>query len=355
MRFFEAQTLYAVTLVVTISIEIVAAEPVSSGWSKLPSLPNDEGFAGMFAGTSNGALIVAGGANIPKDKWSDVFQKVWHDTIFVLDTPNGKWKSEFRLPRPRGYGLAISANNSLMCFGGSDATRHYSDSFCLEWVDGRIITKPLPSLPIPCANTCGALVQRIVYIAGGIEMPPSTTAMHNFWSLDLDAKELAWKELPTWPGPERMLAVAGASHDAFYLFSGTSLSSNSAQKPVRTYLRDAYRYKSNEGWTRISDLPRSAVAAPSPAASIGSKLIVYSGDDGVNVAFNPINAHPGFPRDGLVYDVASDSWTVQDNGPFSRATASTVVWQNDYVVPSGEVRPRVRTPEVWSLPLNPLQ
>ncbi len=192
-------------------------------------------------------------------------------------------------------------------------------------------------------------------MAGGIETPSATTAMHTFWSLDLDSKELAWKELPAWPGPERMLAVAGASQDAFYLFSGTSLTPGSTNQPVRSYLRDAYRYKSDEGWKRIADLPRSAVAAPSPAASFGSKLVVYSGDDGANVSFHPVNDHPGFPRDGLVYDVASDSWTIDETGPFSRATASTIVWQNRFVVPNGEVRPRVRTPEVWSLPLQSMK
>jgi N-acetylneuraminic acid mutarotase len=175
--------------------------------------------------------------------------------------------------------------------------------------------------------------------------------MHNFWSLDLDSKELAWKELAAWPGPERMLAVAGAGHDAFYLFSGASLAPSPSNKPVRNYLRDAYRYKPNEGWKRIADLPRPAVAAPSPAASIGSKLVVYSGDDGGNVSFELVRDHPGFPRHGLVYDVVTDSWTLAENSPFSRASAPTVVWQNRFVIPNGEVRPRVRTPEVWSLPL----
>lgn len=34
-------------------------------WKQLPSIPDEEGFAGMYSGVSNGVLVVAGGANFP--------------------------------------------------------------------------------------------------------------------------------------------------------------------------------------------------------------------------------------------------------------------------------------------------
>src|SRR5204862_492855 len=82
---------------------------------------------------------------------------------------------------------------------------------------------PLPPLPLPCANACGAVVGRTVYIAGGIETPTATEALHTFWALDLDAQKPIWRELDPWPGPARMLGVAGALDDSFYLFSGAAL------------------------------------------------------------------------------------------------------------------------------------
>src|SRR5437899_785783 len=48
---------------------------ISLRWGKLPPLPDPEGFAAPFAGVSGGALIVAGGANIPGDRWADSFVK----------------------------------------------------------------------------------------------------------------------------------------------------------------------------------------------------------------------------------------------------------------------------------------
>jgi len=321
-------------------------------WDQLRAIPDHEGFAGAFAGVSGGALLVAGGANIPGDKWAEPFVKKWYDSVFVLTRPDAKWRTGFKLPRPLGYGVSISADDRLVCLGGSDSTTHYAEVFALFWHDGAIKRKALPALPMPCAMSCGALVGRTIYVAGGIETPTATTAMHNFWALDLDAPEPLWSELDPWPGPERMLAVAGALDGSFYLFSGAKLTAGDDGKSVREYLRDAYRFTPGEGWKRLADLPRATVAAASPAAALGSRLVIVSGDDGLNVTFQPVQKHPGFPRNALSYDMATDSWTVLDNVPISRATAPMVSWRERFIIPNGEVRPRVRTAEVWSLRLR---
>ena len=52
-----------------------------------------------------------------------------------------------------------------------------------------------------------------------------------------------------------------------------------------------------------------------------------------------------------IYDASTDAWTVLDGVPFSRATVPAVPWLGRVVIPNGEVRPRVRTPEVWSVQL----
>lgn len=327
----------------------MANEPKMMHWSKLPPLPDPEGFASPFAGVSAGVFIVAGGANIPGEKWKEPFQKVWSDRVFVLSKPDGAWREEFRLPGRRAYGISVSTGEGVLCFGGSDERAHYADAFQLRWEEGRLVRSTLPPLPRPCANACGALVGRTVYIAGGIETPTATEAMHSFWSLDLDAPGARWRELDPWPGPARMLSVAGVLDDGFYLVSGASLSAGPDGKPARTYLRDAYVYTPGKGWKRLADLPRAAVAAPSPAAVIDGKITLFSGDDGENVNFTPASQHPGFPRTALAYNPARDAWTERDGIPFSRVTAPAVPWLDQLVIPNGEVRVRVRTPEVWSL------
>ena len=319
-------------------------------WEKLPAIPDAEGFAGTFAGVSNGALIVAGGANIAGEKWGETFHKQWHDSVFVLEKPDGTWRSGFKLPRALGYGVSVTTERGVVCIGGSDSQRHHADVFLIEWRDGRIVTTALPALPKPCANACGALVEKVIYLAGGIETPDATTAMKTFWKLDLAAADPRWEAVEPWPGPERMLAVAGTVGNSFFIFSGAKLSAGADGKPAREFLRDAYRFTPGKGWTRIADLPRAAVAAPSPALrGAGKRLLIVSGDDGANVSFTPVREHPGFPRDVLSYDPERDVWSRAGDVPFSRATVPVVRWLGRDVIPNGESRPRVRTPEVWAV------
>jgi N-acetylneuraminate epimerase len=316
-------------------------------WSKLPSLPDPEGFAAPFAGVSNGALMVAGGANILGDNWADAFTKTWYDSVFVLGQPDGKWKSAGRLPKSIGYGVSVTVDDSVVCIGGSDSTRHFADVFAMKWKGGALNFTPLPSLPKPCANACGALLGRTIYVAGGIETPAATIALKTFWMLDLDDAVPGWREQEPWPGPERMLAVAAAHDGSFFVLSGAKLTAGADGRPVREFLRDAYRFTPGHGWRRIADLPRPAVAAPSPAPAVEGTLLVMTGDDGSNVNFKPLRAHPGFPRDALAYDVKKNLWTRTGGMPFSRATVPVVEWRGRLVVANGEVRPRERTPEVW--------
>jgi N-acetylneuraminic acid mutarotase len=324
-------------------------ETLNPNWKQLPPLPDRVGFAGPFAGVSEGALIVAGGANFPGAMPWDGGAKVWHDSIFVLPRPDGEWITGFKLPRPLGYGVSITTPDGVLCLGGSDAREHVRDVFLLRWRDGKIETRLFPPLPRPMANGCGALVGHTIYLAGGTERPDATNALKTFWALDLRRPKETWRELRPWPGPARMLAVAGASQGTFYLFSGVELTGDAAGKPVRRYLNDAWRFTPGNGWKRIADLPRAAVAAPSPAIVRGEKLLIVSGDDGGLVNFEPKAAHPGFPTDVLAYDPRADEWSRLGNSPLSRATAPVVEWRGLAVIPGGEPRPGRRTPEVWGL------
>jgi N-acetylneuraminic acid mutarotase len=318
-------------------------------WTTLAPLPDREGFAAPFAGVSGGALLVAGGANFPDRKPWEGGDKVWSDTVFLLDQPSGTWRKAGKLPRPLGYGVSVTTEDGVLCLGGSDAKRHYADAFLLQWSHGQLHRRRMPSLPTPSANMCGALVGTGVYLAGGTDSPVATKALRTFWTLDLAAKRPRWEALEPCPGPARMLAVAGVHGGAFLLFGGVGLHSGADGRPVRTYLRDAWRYTPSAGWQRLADLPRAAAAAPSPAPWRGSRLLIVSGDDGVHAKVEPKSLHPGFPRDVLAYEPRADHWGNLGDSPLSRATVPVVEWQGRAVMANGEVRPGVRSPEVWVL------
>lgn len=318
-------------------------------WSKLPPLPDREGFAGMFAGNSGGALIVAGGANFPDKRPWEGGTKTWYDTIWALEKSDGEWKKIGALPLPLAYGGAVSFHDEIVIICGSNSEGHHADVFSLKWSGNKLITKKLSNLPMTCANFCTALVDGKIIVAGGIEKPDAVKALHTAWSLDLAHPEEGWKQLEPWPGKERMLAIAASVDGAFYLLSGAALHAGKDGKPERDWLKDGFRYTFAKGWEKLPDLPRVAVAAPSPAPIVEGGPCIISGDDGSKFGFKPEVKHPGFPKDALWYDAKANQWKSLGPVPFSRATVPCVPWQGGFVIPNGEERPGYRSNEVWWL------
>ncbi len=317
-------------------------------WEQLPPLPDREGFAGAFAGVSGGSLIVAAGANFPGKKPWEGGAKVWYDSVFALDKPNGKWVIAGKLPRPLGYGVSVTHGDGVICAGGSDDRRHYTDVFRLEWKSGRVVVTPLSPLPISIANACGALMGEMLVIAGGQERPDSTEALRKVFALDLSLKAPAWGELEPIPGPGRILAAAAATKDRFWLIGGAEITRDDDGKPRRRYLTDAYCYRLGQGWSRLADLPRPSVAAPSPCPVIETGPILLGGDDGMQLGVAP-EMHRGFTNWMLCHNTATNTWRDIGEIPAPRVTAPVVSWQGAWVVASGESRPGRRSPAVWTL------
>ena len=112
---------------------------------------------------------------------------------------------------------------------------------------------------------------------------------------------------------------------------------------------DLYRFTPGKGWKRIADLPRVAVAAPSPAPTLGkTQFLVVSGDDAAQLTVAPTE-HKGFPNTILAYDTTRDTWTERGTAPAPRVTVPTTQWNGAWLVVSGEQKPGIRSPEVWSL------
>ena len=324
-----------------------AAEPLA--WEKLAPLPDEHGVAGAYAGTTGGALLVAGGANFPRGFVPGGAGKTWHDTVWILPSPTGQWITAGKLPRPLGYGVSVTHGGSVVCAGGSDAAGHHADVFRLTWKDGALATQTLPALPTPLALAAGALVGDTLVISGGCAQPGEKAASADTWALDLAEPAATWRKLAPLPSDARFLATAAADDGHFYLFGGASLAPDGG-KTKRVYRRDAWKFslKGNK-WRQLADAPAPVVAAPSPAPWLGRAFHVIGGDDGSLVGFAPVEKHPGFPGAIFAYAPAENSWTTPGRTPAPRATAPTAEWQGAWIIPSGEVRPGLRSPDVWRL------
>jgi N-acetylneuraminic acid mutarotase len=317
-------------------------------WRKLAPIPDDVGVAGAFAGVSGGALIVAGGANFPGKKPWEGGEKVWHDAVYALERPDGRWRVAGRLPRPLGYGVCVTQGGGVVCAGGTDAKGHHADAFRLTWAEGKLAVTALPALPEPVANAAGAVLGDVLYVAGGIDRPESVAARRAAYRLDLSKADAKWEAIEPIPGAGRMLSVAAVIDRAIWLIGGVELSAGEDGKPRRKYLNEALRYRPGKGWERMADLPRAVAAAPSPAMTEPGAIHVFGGDDGANVAFTPIERHPGFPKAELRFDLAKGTWAEGEAIGAAHVTTPLVHWGDLWVVASGEVRPGVRSAEVWA-------
>ncbi|MEM8485101.1 MAG: sodium/solute symporter [Bacteroidota bacterium] len=336
-------------------------------WQQLTPLPDAFGFAGVFAGVTHDALLVAGGANFPAGSNFDGHPKVWHNQIYLLPEPNGEWQTGFSLATPSAYGVSITWQNGVVCIGGGDANQHFNSVFLLEWDGNQIQQTDLPDLPGPMAFGAGVLLGETIYVAGGISTPDATAAMHTFWALDLSKPQPEWETLPAWPGPGRMLPVMAKTSQHLYLFSGTALTTDQAGNPARQLLTDGYRYNpALKTWEQLGDTPQAMVAAPGPAIPVGaSHLFFLPGDDGQHAAQAAIlrDNHPGFSPALYAYNHSTDTWHQQGTFPkeipenlgpnrnagfYPPVTTPIVLWKDAYVLPTGEIRPGVRTPLVWA-------
>jgi hypothetical protein len=97
----------------------------------------------------------------------------------------------------------------------------------------------------------------------------------------------------------------------------------------------------------MADAPVGIVAAPTPALAPEGYVIVFGGDDSTHLGFRPPEKHPGFPNNVYAYEVNTDRWARTGTSAFVPVATPLVKWLDGHVVASGEIRPGVRTREVW--------
>ncbi len=329
----------------------------------MPDLPDELGVAGPFVGVHNDALILAGGANFARPVWDK--DKTWHDTIHVLTKVDGgyEWKSGGTLSGPIGYGTAVSTPDGVICIGGNDGVATFKEVFALRWdaATQKVTRVEYPSLPQPCAYGQAVVVGDVIYVAGGQSDSGLESALNNFWALDLskkpnpagsdvDSGAFVWQQLPAWPGDSRAFNITVSQHngyeDCVYVMSGRRQDQDNVE-----FLTDVWEFTPKAGqWRRRADVPRPALAG----TGIGfgqSHIFVLGGDDGSLFfqADEQQDRHPGFPKESLAYHTITDTWTSTGAMPQNHVTTVPVMWDGRIVIASGEVRPRVRTPSVWSV------
>lgn len=338
-------------------------------WEPQTPIPDELGVAGPFVGVHNQALIVAGGANFPQPVWES--SKVWHDRIYVgtqETTASGRlrWAEAGRLEFPVGYGACVSTPKGVLCIGGNDATDSFSDVFLLQWdaAAGQITQTAWPRLPHPFVYAAAAQIGDTVYLFGGQTGSELRSATAELWTLDLSAEgtdQFEWTQRHSCPGPSRAFALLTAQHngytDCLYVMSGRRADLAADGSSEVQFLTDTWEYNPvTDQWRQRADVPQCVMAGT--AAAFGqSHIMVLGGADGSRFFQSDElrDAHPGFPKTSLAYHTITDTWTDAGETPANHVTTPAVRWGDQVVIASGEVRPRVRSPQVWFITLPPVE
>lgn len=338
-------------------------------WRALPPIPDRVGLAGPLVGIHANQLLVGGGANFEPPVWQH--DKRWLDRVYALDLNNESsgWRSIGGLPSPRAYAACVSTPAGIAMLGGNDAKQTLRECWLIRYEKKpqRLAYERLPDLPEPSAYGQGCQLGQWLILCGGQPGATLDTASAATWRLDLDAwrrepKSTHWQSASNCPGGARAFAAVTAmkdqSGDAMWVLGGRR-----QQGKEIIFLNDFWRYDpAGDRWEQRKPAP-VPIAAGGAAAVAPHRIAVVSGDDGrlFDQADQLGDHHPGFDKRSWLYDAATDRWTSGGPTPANQVTTIPVVWPADgegaaglprVIVASGEIRPRVRTSQVWEIRLE---
>lgn len=351
--------------------------------AQLPALngqPKSLGYAGPVAGVHGNILVIAGGANFPDAMpWSGG-KKKYYDDVFVY-VKNKKtitlYKKIFRLPSSIAYSANCSTPQGIIYAGGENEKGISNKAFLLQWdaVNEIIVTKNLPDLPLAVTNAAASFHNNIVYIAGGETI---SAASDQFYCLDMNNRAAGWKTLPAIPKPVShtvLMAQSNADHASIYLVGGRKKNTNGISDLYSLVFK--FDILKNQ-WEQKASLPY-ALSAGTGIAAGSNNILIFGGDKGetfhktektiaaihlekddtrkaalIQEKNTLQSSHPGFSKEIIMYDAESDEWIAAGCIPFdSPVTTTAVKWDDKVIIPSGEIRAGVRTPQILSAKLDP--
>jgi cyclically-permuted mutarotase family protein len=348
-------------------------------FSALPPALGDSvqpGLAGPIAGVHGNFVLVAGGANFEDGLPWRGGKKKYHDEIFLMEKTKSEsylWKqSSEKLPLAMAYSACVSTDQGLISIGGEDLDSPINDVFLFSFQDGIVNRTSYPGLPVATSSAGAALIGQTVFVVGGLTSKGATSA---FYSFDLNQPEKGWRILPELPialSHGVVVSQNDGKETCIYIIGGRNKTSE-----VSTFYSSVWKYTpSKQKWEQegdiISDGKPLGLSAGTGIALGSDQIFLFGGDPGIffnrtermnnaiekasgederqklwNEKDAMLSNHPGFSKDILTFNTISKTWTKMDQiAGESPVTTTAFMWNTKVVIPSGEVRPGIRTPNL---------
>ena len=356
-------------------------ETINFNWKQIPPIPPkpgdsaQPGLAGPITGSLGNYLMVAGGANFKNSlPWTGGI-KEYHDDIYLLKRSSREaftWEvSAVKLPLRLAYAASVQTPDGVVGIGGENASGPLKDVFLFSYSAGHININKLPDLPTATSSGGAACIGSKIFMAGGLDLNGGSV---NFFCLDMKITEGGWKRLPDLPvavSHAVVVAQDDGTGPCIYVIGGRNKTGK-----ISEFQTKVWKYALNTGnWTTESDILMDGkpvgLSAGTGIAAGRNSIILFGGDKGLifneteklNIAIekaegdekrilikrkdSALTNHPGFNRGIMVYNTISKTWNrageIPSEGP---VTTTAVSWDGLVMLPSGEIRPGIRTPVV---------
>ncbi|MCU0395005.1 MAG: hypothetical protein MUF29_03800 [Chitinophagaceae bacterium] len=350
--------------------------PPAPGASEAP------GVAGPVCGASGNKMFVAGGANFPDAMPWQGGQKKYHDQVYVFSRSGDRLhliSAAGRLPEPIAYAASCSTPMGVLYAGGENEAGISDRVYLIRWDQEMQATKidPMPALPVSLTNAAAAALGHVVFVTGG---EGRSGVSDKGWKLDLQNLAAGWQPLVALPKPVSHAVLVAVSDD-----DGPRLLLLGGRRKTAAGISELYAdvfvmHAKRNQWKALPELPYPLSAATGVACGT-DKVYLFGGDRGttfsrverylVDIAQTTdatqkeklireknelLAAHPGFNKEVLVYHTATGTSTMAGNMPFPPPVTTTAFWwDNKVIIPSGEIRAGVRTPQILMATLSPVQ
>ena len=359
-------------------------------WDTITALPHDNsgkpniGIAGPVTGIVGDVLIIAGGANFPDNPPWAGGKKKYHDKIYILKK---KEKSKYqwlegvsaKLDFPWAYPANVPYKKGFISVGGENENGVLKRVIYFQWLKDDLSITTLPELPIGLTSCSAVCIKDRLYVAGGNS---GKTSLKSAFVMDLSETIMKWTRIDDMPFALEN-AVAAVGHDGesqkvFLLGGRYKLPGDKTTTFSDKVLK--YDPKSNKWSTfdfKCENGEMLKLAAGTGVAISKSKIIIFGGDKGI--IFNKIEAfnnklsepdledrdkvnndkigvltnHEGFETHIYTFNaiktICQKSGTIPE---MAQVTTTAFYWDKAIVIPSGEIKPGVRTPVIRSIKLQ---
>lgn len=352
-------------------------------WDTLAIIPPAQGktlqigLAGALTGIHNNRLFIAGGANFEDALPWNGGTKLYHDEVFILQKDadgNCNWTfPDTKLSVPTAYSACVSLEDGIICLGGENTKGFLNCAKLISIEEKELQIKNLPELPFAVSNAGAAAIGKTIFLAGGIE---ESGASSRFLSLDISEENATWQILPELPealSHAVVVAQSDGNEKCIFVLSGRSKSGTCS-----TFHSTIWKYSpGKKEWLKAGSLKKEngeyfGLSAGTGLAYEQHSILILGGDEGklfnkterfiysIDTTKNPhkkqqlidqkiahLNGHPGFSKKIYQFNTITGKVTQLNDFPgMAQVTTTAFWWNNEIIIPSGEIRPGVRTPVI---------